>query len=179
MCIYCTDRENMRQDKKEKTDMTIEEKLEKLGLALPPAPGKGGVYASVKPLGENLYYISGCGAYIEGEGPSGKLGSDLTVEEGQEAAKRTILNYLSVIKEHIGSLDRVKSFVKILVFVACEPDFYEQPQVANGATQLLVDLFGEETGAPSRSAIGAVALPGNTPVEIEGIVEMEPQDGAA
>ena len=93
--------------------------------------------------------------------------------QGQEAAKRTILNYLSVIKAHIGSLDKVKSFVKVLVFVGCTPDFYEQPQVANGATQLLVDLFGEEIGAPSRSAIGAVALPGNTPVEIEGIVQME------
>lgn len=154
--------------------MTIEEKLNELGLALPPAPGKGGIYASVKSLGQNLYYISGCGSYIEGEDPSGKLGSDLTIEEGQEAARRTILNYLSVIKEHIGSLDNIKSFVKVLVFVACEPDFYEQPQVANGATKLLVDLFGEQIGAPSRSAIGAIALPGNTPVEIEGIVEMEP-----
>lgn len=153
--------------------MTIEEKLEKMGLTLPPAPGKGGVYASVKSLGNNFYYISGCGSYIEGEGPQGKLGQDLTIEEGQEAAKRTILNYLSVIKAHIGSLDKVKSFVKVLVFVGCTPAFYEQPQVANGATQLLVDLFGEEIGAPSRSAIGAVALPGNTPVEIEGIVQME------
>ena len=78
--------------------MTIEEKLEKMGLTLPPAPGKGGVYASVKSLGNNFYYISGCGSYIEGEGPQGKLGQDLTIEEGQEAAKRTILNYLSVIK---------------------------------------------------------------------------------
>ena len=91
--------------------MTIEEKLEKMGLTLPPAPGKGGVYASVKSLGNNFYYISGCGSYIEGEGPQGKLGQDLTIEEGQEAAKRTILNYLSVIKAHIGSLDKVKSFV--------------------------------------------------------------------
>ena len=94
--------------------MTIEEKLEKMGLTLPPAPGKGGVYASVKSLGNNFYYISGCGSYIEGEGPQGKLGQDLTIEEGQEAAKRTILNYLSVIKAHIGSLDKVKSFVNDL-----------------------------------------------------------------
>ena len=98
--------------------MTIEEKLEKMGLTLPPAPGKGGVYASVKSLGNNFYYISGCGSYIEGEGPQGKLGQDLTIEEGQEAAKRTILNYLSVIKAHIGSLDKVKSFVKYLFLLA-------------------------------------------------------------
>lgn len=152
--------------------MGVEEKLKSLGRSLPPAPGKGGIYASVKSLGRNLYYISGCGAFIEGEGPSGKLGSDLTIEEGQEAARRTILNYLAVVQAHIGNLERVKSFVKILVFVASEPDFYEQPKVADGATGLLTDLFGEETGAPSRSAVGVTSLPGNTPVEIEGIVEM-------
>ena len=151
----------------------IEEKLKEMGLELPPAPAQGGVYASVKPLGNHMYYISGCGGYVDGVGPQGKLGSDLTIEEGQKAAERTILNYLSVIKAHIGSLDKIKSFVKVLVFVQCEPDFYDQPQVANGATGLLVKLFGEEIGAPSRSAIGAIALPGNTPVEIEGIVQME------
>lgn len=153
--------------------MTVEQKLEKLGYHLPPAPAKGGVYASVKSLGNNFYYISGCGAYIDGTEKGGKLGTDLTIEEGQEAAKRVMLNYLSVIKEHIGSLDKVKAFVKVLVFVSSAPDFYEQPTVANGATQLLVDLYGQEIGAPSRSAVGMVSLPGNTPVEIEGIVEME------
>lgn len=154
--------------------MTIEEKLEKMGLTLPPAPGKGGVYASVKSLGNNFYYISGCGSYIEGEGPQGKLGQDLTIEEGHGSCKE---NYFKLSFRdqgtHPEALTKVKSFVKVLVFVGCTPDFYEQPQVANGATQLLVDLFGEEIGAPSRSAIGAVALPGNTPVEIEGIVQME------
>lgn len=153
--------------------MTIEQKLEELGYKLPPAPAKGGVYSSVKPLGKNLYYISGCGAYIDGTEKGGKLGTDLTIEEGQEAARRVMLNYLSVIKAHIGSLDKVKSFVKVLVFVSSAPDFYDQPAVANGATQLLVDLYGQEIGAPSRSAVGMVSLPGNTPVEIEGIVEME------
>ena len=154
--------------------MTIEDKIKAMGYELPPAPGKGGIYSSVKPLGKNLYYISGCGAYINGDGPQGKLEKDLTVEQGQEAACRTILNYLSVIKAHIGSLDRIKSFVKVLIFVQSEPDFYEQPKVADGATGFLVELFGEKIGAPSRSAIGTNALPGNTPVEIEGIVEIEP-----
>lgn len=153
--------------------MTIEEKLKMLGYKLPPAPAKGGVYTSVKPMGKNLFYISGCGAYIDGTEKGGKLGQDLTIEEGQEAARRVMLNYLSVIKTHIGSLDKVKSFVKILVFVGSTPEFYDHPTVANGATQLLVDLYGEEIGAPSRSAVGMIALPGNTPVEIEGIVEME------
>ncbi len=153
--------------------MTVQEKLEQLHMTLPDAPAKGGVYASVKELADGLYYISGCGAYFGEEGPAGKVGSDLTVEEGQEAARRAMLNFLSVVNAHICGLDQVVSFVKVLVFVACKPDFYDQPKVANGATQLLVDVFGEEIGAPSRSAIGAPCLPGNTPVEIEGIVRVK------
>ena len=121
--------------------MTIEEKLEKMGLTLPPAPGKGGVYAIIKSLGNNFYYISGCGSYIEGEGPQGKLGQDLTIEEGQEAAKRTILNYLSVIKAHIGSLDKVKSFVKVLVFVGCTRFLRAAAGSKRSNTAFMVDLF--------------------------------------
>lgn len=153
--------------------MIIEEKLAKMGLELPSVPAKGGIYASVKSLGNNMYYISGCGSFINGEGKSGKLGSNLTITEGQKASQKAILNYLAVIKAYIGNLDKIKSFIKILVFVQSEPDFYEQPQVADGATGLLVKLFGEEIGAPTRSAVGMIALPGNTPVEIEGIVQME------
>ncbi|HIQ96432.1 MAG TPA: RidA family protein [Candidatus Limivivens merdigallinarum] len=152
--------------------MGIQEKMKQLHITLPEPPAKGGVYASVKELSEGLYYISGCGGYFGTEGPAGKVGSDLTVEEGQEAAKRAMLNFLSVVNANLGGLDRIESFVKVLVFVACAPDFYDQPKVANGATQLLVDIFGEEIGAPSRSAIGAPCLPGNTPVEIEGIVRV-------
>ena len=151
----------------------IEKKLAEMGLSLPEAPGKGGVYSCVKPLGDKLYYFSGCGPLYGDEGPRGKLGRDLTIEQGQQAARRTILNVLAYLKANLGSLDDIASFVKVLVFVACADDFYDQPAVANGATQLLGDLFGEEIGLPTRSAIGAPALPGNVPVEIEGIVRLK------
>jgi enamine deaminase RidA (YjgF/YER057c/UK114 family) len=151
----------------------VEEKLMKIGLKLPKAPEKGGVYASVKKIEEKIFYFSGCGPLMGDEGIRGKLGVELDIEEGQAAARATMLNVLALLKQTFGDLDRIESFVKILVFVACDKDFYDQPQVANGATQLLVDLFGEECGAPTRSAIGVIALPGNVPVEIEGIVRIK------
>ena len=151
--------------------MNIEEKLTELGLTLPPPPPRGGLYKSCKQFGTNLAYVSGCGCSIEAP-VAGKLGVDFTLEEGQEHAKNCMLNVLSVLKAEIGDLDRVKSCVKILVFVASANDFYSQPAVANGATKLLGDLFGEEIGIPSRSAIGVNVLPGNLPVEIEAMFEL-------
>ncbi len=102
----------------------------------------------------------------------GKLGAEISLEEGCEAAKNCMLNVLAVLKEKIGDLDKIKSCVKMLVFVASDNEFYNQPQVANAATQLLIDIFGEEIGSPSRSAIGVNVLPGNIPVEIELLVEI-------
>ena len=151
--------------------MMIEKRLEELGLTLPPPPPRGGLYKSCKQFGTNLAYVSGCGCSIEAP-VAGKLGIDFTLEEGQEHAKNCMLNVLSVLKAEIGDLDRVKSCVKILVFVASANDFYSQPAVANGATKLLGDLFGEEIGIPSRSAIGVNVLPGNLPVEIEAMFEL-------
>jgi len=151
--------------------MMIEKRLEELGLTLPPPPPRGGLYKSCKLFGTNLAYVSGCGCSIEAP-VAGKLGVDFTLEEGQEHAKNCMLNVLSVLKAEIGDLDRVKSCVKILVFVASANDFYSQPAVANGATKLLGDLFGEEIGIPSRSAIGVNVLPGNLPVEIEAMFEL-------
>ena len=133
--------------------MTIEEKLEKMGLTLPPAPGKGGVYASVKSLGNNFYYISGCGSYIEGEGPQGKLGQDLTIEEGQEAAKRTILNYLSVIKAHIGSLDKVKSFVNAITQFEFDFDLISGRYVIDAKS--IMGIFSLDLSKPIDLAIHA------------------------
>lgn len=151
--------------------MHIEKKLEALGLTLPPPPPRGGLYKSCKLFGTNLAYVSGCGCSIDGP-VAGKLGIDFTLEEGQEHAKNAMLNVLSVLKAEIGDLDRVKSCVKILVFVASADDFYDQPAVANGATKLLGELFGEEIGIPSRSAVGMNVLPGNLPVEIEAMFEL-------
>lgn len=151
----------------------IEDKLKEMGLKLPDAPEKGGVYTSVKEISDKVYYFSGCGPLIGSEGIRGKLGKELGIEEGQSAARAAMLNVLALLKKTFGSLDEIDSFVKVLVFVAGTPDFYDQPQVANGATQLLVDLYGQEKGAPTRSAIGAPSLPGNVPVEIEGIVRIK------
>lgn len=151
----------------------IEKKLEELGLSLPPPPTKGGAYVSAKRFAGNLVYISGCGTYDEeGVVPAGKLGTDFTTEQGYLFAQNSMLNVLSVLKAEIGDLDKVKSAVKVLCFVASAPDFYQQPQVANGGTELLMKAFGEEIGTPTRSAVGMVSLPGNLPVETEAIFEI-------
>lgn len=152
--------------------MCVYENLKKLGLELPTAPPKGGIYVPAKEFSGNLVYISGCGPALNGNKIVGKLGEDFTTEQGYEYAKNCALNILAVLEAKIGDLNKVKSVVKILALVACANDFYEHPQVANGASQLLMDVFGEEIGTPSRSAIGTNALPGNMPVEIEAIFEL-------
>lgn len=151
----------------------IETKLQEMGLCLPQPPAKGGVYAPAKRFGGNLVYISGCGPSLDGTPITGKLGENVSPEEGFEYAKGCMLNVLAVLKREIGDLDKVKAAVKVTCFVASTSDFYGQPQVANGGTQLLIDLFGEEIGAPSRSAVGMSVLPGNMPVEIEALFEVE------
>lgn len=151
--------------------MDIYEKLRELGLELPPAPPRGGMYTSCKAFGPGLYYVSGCGPVV-GEPVTGCLGRDLTVEQGQVYARNCMLNVLAVLQATIGDLNKVRSVVKITTFVESADDFHDQPAVANGGTQLLKDLFGEEIGLPSRSAIGVNALPGDIPVETEALFEV-------
>ncbi len=151
----------------------IEEKLRGMGLTLPEPPAKGGMYAPAKRFGGNLVYISGCGPSTDGTPITGKLGAEVNTEQGYTYAQGCMLNVLAVLKREIGDLDKVKSAVKVTTFVASTPDFYQQPQVANGGTQLLVDLFGQEAGAPSRSAVGMSVLPNNMPVETEALFEVE------
>ncbi|MDR1569750.1 MAG: RidA family protein [Oscillospiraceae bacterium] len=151
--------------------MDVYQKLNELGLTLPAPPAKGGMYAPAKRFANNLYYISGCGPVLDAP-IKGKLGKEFTTEQGKIYARNCMLNVLAVLEAAIGDLRKVKSAVKILVFVAGTDSFDEQPQVANGASQLLADLFGEP-GIPSRSAIGVNALPGNIPVEIEGLFEVD------
>jgi len=148
--------------------MNIYEKMKELNIELPKAPPKGGIYTPAKEFGNNLVYVSGCGPHIE-KRYAGKLGNEFTKEEGVELARNCMLNALAVLQDQIGDLNRVKYPVKVLTFVASENDFYDQPFVANGGSQLLLDLFGE---APSRSAIGVNVLPGNMPVETEVIFEL-------
>ena len=151
----------------------IENKLKELGITLPTPPAKGGLYTPVMEFGDHLLYCSGCGPQLNGTSIDGKLGKDLSVEQGQEAAYRCMLNLLANLNARLGNLDRIKRFVKVLAFVNSADDFTQQPQVVNGGSQLLLDLFGEERGLPARTAMGVNATPGNIAVEIEVLVEYE------
>ena len=153
--------------------INLDDTLKKYGLVMPNPPGRAGIYEPVKEFGPNFCYLSGCTPTYNGElRMAGKIGSELTVEQGQEAARFCVLNLLANLKAKYKSLDKIKKIVKMIVFVAAADSFYEHPRVANGATELLVDLFGEEAGCCARSAIGVNALPGNAPVEIEILVEL-------
>lgn len=150
----------------------IEKVLEEKGIVLGKVPTPVAQYVPAKTVG-NLVYTSGCDCRIEGKlMMEGKVGSDLTVEQGYAAARQVMINIIAVLKEHLGDLDRVKQVVKMLAFVNSADGFVEQPYVINGASDLLVEVFGEK-GKHARSAISANELPFNTPVEIELIVEIE------
>ena len=149
----------------------ILEKIASLGLTLPPAPPPVGAYVNCVRTG-NLLFLSG-GLPIDGEKKViGKVPTDVSIDEAREGARIIILNRLAIILEEIGSLDKVKKIVTLGGFVNSEPDFYAHPQVINGASELLVEIFGEK-GKHSRTALGAAALPLNVAVEINLIVEVE------
>jgi enamine deaminase RidA (YjgF/YER057c/UK114 family) len=155
--------------------MEIEKKLADMGLELPPIPTPVANYVPAVQVG-SLLFLSGHGPALLKDGKvhfiQGKVGKDLTTEEGYEAAKQVTLNLLQSIKETIGDLDKVKRVVKLLGFVNCTEDFPNQPQVINGASDLLVELYGER-GRHARSAVGMYQLPFGIAVEIEMIVEVE------
>lgn len=151
--------------------MSAEKKLQELNITLPTPPQKAGMYMQSRRFG-NFMCVSGCGPDLNGvELLKGKLGQ-ISIEEGQEAARCCVLNALAILKRDLGSLDRVKQVIKMLVFVSSTDDFGQQPTVANGASQLLIDVFGYEIGCPTRSAIGVNVLPGNIPVEAEFMFEI-------
>ncbi len=150
---------------------SIVDKLAAMGLALPAVPAPVAAYVNCVRSG-NLLFLSG-GLPIDGERKvTGKVPTDISVEEAREGARMIILNRLAVIKDAIGSLDKVRRIVSLGGFVNSEPDFFGHPQVVNGASELLVELFGEK-GKHSRTALGAAALPLNVAVEINLIVEVE------
>jgi enamine deaminase RidA (YjgF/YER057c/UK114 family) len=150
----------------------VEERLQQRGLQLPPKPSPMAQYVSAVSTG-NLVFVAGHGPHRDGELIyKGKLGQDVDVERGYEAAQLVALNMLASLKAEIGDLDRVKRVVKLLGMVNCVPDFGQQPEVINGASDLLVDIFGER-GRHARSAVGMASLPRGISVEIEMIVEVE------
>ena len=151
--------------------MTPEERLTELGHALPETPRSIANYVGAVRTG-NLLYLSGKGPdLVGGRHWLGKLGAELTTEQGYEAARDCMLNLLAVLRDELGDLSRVRRVVKLLGMVNSTPDFGEQPMVINGASDLLVNIFGD-TGRHARSAVGMQSLPGGTPVEIEMIVEI-------
>jgi enamine deaminase RidA (YjgF/YER057c/UK114 family) len=151
--------------------MNLEDRITELGLTLPPAPPLGGVYKPVI-VSENLLFVSGQGP-VQNDGSliTGKLGKDLIVEEGYQAARQVGLTMLSTIKTHYGDLDRIKSIVKTLGMVNSEPNFFDHPKVINGFSELMAEILGDEYGIGVRSAVGMI-LPGNIAVEIEAIFEL-------
>ena len=153
----------------------VEGRILKLGHTLHGAGTPGGNYVTAVPApGAGLVYTAGHVARRpDGSRVEGKLGADLSVEEGYEAAKLSVLNLLGSLKAEIGELDRVSRVVKLLTMVNCTQEFTEQPAVANGASDLLVEIFGEK-GRHARSAVGMESLPSNACVEIEMIVEVSP-----
>ena len=152
--------------------MQIEAKLEQMGIKIPAAVTPVANYVPAVRAG-NLIFLSGHGPFNEeGSLISGKVGADLTVEQGYEAARRIAIGLLGSLKAEIGDLDKVKRIVKLLGLVNCTAEFADQPKVINGASDFLVEVFGDK-GKHARSAVGTNALPLNIAVEIEMIVEVE------
>lgn len=153
--------------------MSAESRLTELGIVLPPAPKPGGVYKPLVLVG-NLAWLSGHGPCLDGETyQTGRVGADLTLEQGQAAARATGLSLLATMKRELGSLDRVGRLVKTLALVNSADDFTSQPLVINGFSDLFAEVFGPDAGVGARSALATNTLPGNIPVEIEIIVELK------
>lgn len=159
--------------------MEIEQKLAEMGLELPPAikppPGVVLPFSFVR-IHAGIAYISGHGPQkADGTvaGPLGKVGADVTVEQGYEAAKLVALSMLGSLKRALGDLDRVSAWLRLHGMVNCAPDFSQQPAVINGCSDLILALYGPDRGAHSRSAVGMGSLPFNMAVEIEAMAAID------
>jgi enamine deaminase RidA (YjgF/YER057c/UK114 family) len=151
--------------------MSYDARVKQLGLELPGAPKPVANYVPVVRVGD-LLFLSGVLPSRDGQLiMTGKLGTDLSVEQGVEAAMTAALNALAIVKAEVGSLDHVKRIVKMVGHIASAPGFTDQPQVLNGASDLFVQIFGE-SGRHARVAVGAAELPRRAPVEIELIVHV-------
>jgi enamine deaminase RidA (YjgF/YER057c/UK114 family) len=148
-----------------------ESRIIELNLILPPAPKPVGVYKPVLVIGSFLY-VSGQGPLnVDGTLFTGKLGADLSLEQGKLAARQVGLTMLSTIKTHFGDLNKIKRIVKVLGMVNCTPEFGQHPLVINGFSELMADVFGQDNGIGVRSAVGMM-LPMNIAVEIEAMFEL-------
>ena len=151
--------------------MSVNDRLKELGITLPSVPGPAGNYVDAVHTG-NLLYLSGKGPLkTEGGATTGKLGKDVTLEQGYQDARSVGLIMLAVLQKELGDLDRVKRVVKLLGMVNAVPEFGDQPKVINGCSDLLVSVFGDR-GKHTRAAVGMVSLPMNIATEIEMVVEL-------
>ncbi len=151
----------------------IDQKLESMGLSIPASKPSKGIYKSCLTVG-SLVYVSGHVSFTaDGSYISGKLGKDLSEEEGKSAAKQCGLAILGSLRSHLGNLDKVKRVIKLLGMVNATPDYKDHALIINGCSELYVQLWGEDNGKGVRSAVGMGSLPGNVAVEIEGIFEIE------
>ena len=151
--------------------MKIEERLQKLGIELPPIPGPAGNYVQYVRSG-NLIFLSGAGPRsVDGRPPKGRVGAEVSIEEAYQHARSIGLVQIAKLKDALGDLDRVTRIVKVLGMVNAVPDFGEHPKVINGFSDLMVEVFGDK-GRHARSAVGMGSLPFGIPVEIEAVVEV-------
>ncbi|MBT6223884.1 MAG: RidA family protein [Cryomorphaceae bacterium] len=148
-----------------------EERLRELNITLPTPPQPVANYVNGVRAG-NLIFLAGKGPkYPDGRELTGKLGGNITIDQGYEGARQTAINQLSVLKEMLGDLNKVKRIVKVLGLVNSSPNFIDQPKVVNGFSDLMVDVFGEK-GKHARAAVGVNSLPRGQAVEIELVVEV-------
>lgn len=152
---------------------TAEERLQALNVTLPPAPKPVAKYKTSVQVG-NMLYVSGHGPLkADGKLMTGRVGDDMTLEEGKAAARQVGLAIIATLKANLGSLNKIKRVIKSLGMVNSTADFKDHPQVINGFSELMAEVFGEDAGVGARSAVGMGSLPGNIPVEIEVIFEVE------
>lgn len=153
--------------------MTPEEKIRELGYVLPPVSTPAFSFVNYRLIGDMLY-ISGNGPKdADGVTSKGKLGADVTVEDGYKHARLAGLRLLAVAKDALGDLGRIRAVVKMLGMVNATPDFTDHPKVINGCSDLFVEVLGAEVGGHARSAVGFSSLPGNMTVEIEVIMQVK------
>lgn len=152
--------------------MDIVSRLKEQGITLPPAGKPSHAYVHVRQVG-NLLYVAGHSPKKDGQYPYlGKLGTEVTIEQGQECARNCVVNCLASVHAHLGDLNRIKSVVKLVGYVASAPSFTRQPEVINAASDLLIAVFGED-GRHARTSVGVAVLPGDIPVEIDMVLEVE------
>jgi enamine deaminase RidA (YjgF/YER057c/UK114 family) len=176
----CTEEQNINEEKhqisEEVPTIDYDKKLADLEIELPSAPDPVANYVNYNISSGNILFLSGKGPNLpEGGYITGKVGSDLSVEEGYEAARITAIMQIAVLKNALGDLNRVKQILKVTGMVNATEDFGQQPEVINGFSDLMVEVFGDR-GKHARSAVGMGSLPRNIAVEIEAIVEVFPEN---